>query len=892
MVLQPGAILAHYEIVALVGRGGMGDVYKARDTRLGRFVAIKVMTAALADSDDARRRFEQECRVTATLDHPRICAVHDVGIEGAVLYLVMEFLEGASLAEKLARGPLSRSQVFGYAIEIASAIHYAHRRGVIHRDLKPANVFITSAGVKVLDFGIATLRHANAPVSSEAAAERTAAPRTAHGSVFGSEHYLPPERLEGKPADHRSDVFGFGAIVYEMATGQRAFDAPTPAGRIAAILTREPAPVPPESELSDLNWVMKRCLAKQPDDRWQSLGDVEATLKSLARTPGPHPRPPGTASPGRAILAVFASLIIIAVAAISFGVFRGRDLHSSNPTATFTIHPPPGGTFTLTEGSVESAQLAVSPDGRDVAFVASGADGVSQIWIRALGSIPPEPLPGTDGATYPFWSADGQSLGFFVKDELRRIDRRGGPSRRIARAPNGRGGTWNAEGVILFAPDANGRLTRIRADGTGSADQTSVETNRGEICHRWPQFLPDGRHFLFFVRSNDVEAHGVYLGSLDSPERTMLVRSKSSAQYAPPSSLLYVIEGTLVAANLDVRGRRVTSDPIAVAPRVGTSSNYYSAVSGSAAGVLAYAARTEAPEELAWIKRSGERVSTAATHARYVDFRISPDARYVAMSLVAPGTDNSDISVLDLRHGRTLPLTTSPDTDASPVWAPDGTHMVFRSNREGSHDLYIRDLSTAGEDTPFQKSGSAKYPTSWSRSGLITYQMNNTDTRWDIFGAPWSRPGEAKLLVRNNKFNEVQGQVSPDERWLAYTSDQSGLHEVYALPLNHPGRPKPISTHSGADPHWHGAADPRWRADGKELFYVTADGTLMAVPVIAAGLDFGRPQPLFKIDHASIAPPYTSAYDPLPDGSRFLVRIRREDARTMPLTVVMNWTNR
>jgi Tol biopolymer transport system component len=260
------------------------------------------------------------------------------------------------------------------------------------------------------------------------------------------------------------------------------------------------------------------------------------------------------------------------------------------------------------------------------------------------------------------------------------------------------------------------------------------------------------------------------------------------------------------------------------------------------------------------------------------------------MSNVAPDTENSDISVLDLQQGRTLLLTTSPDTDASPVWAPDGTHMVFRSNRDGSHNLYIRDLSGAGEDRPFLKSGSAKYPTSWSRSGLIVYQMNNKDTRWDIFGAPWSRPAEARLLVRNNQFNEVQGQVSPDERWLAYTSDRSGLHEVYALPLKNPGREVPVSTHSAADPHWQGAADPRWRADGQELFYVTADGTLMAVPLLAGGLEFGRPQPLFKIAHASIAPPYTSAYDPAPDGKRFLVRIRREDARTQPLTVVMNWT--
>jgi Tol biopolymer transport system component len=888
-----GAILGHYEIVDLVGRGGMGEVYRARDLRLGRFVAIKVIAPALADRADVQRRFEEECRVAATLDHPRICAVHDAGRDGGVLYLVMEFLEGESLAQKIARGPLGRAEVLGYAIEIADAVQYAHGHGVVHRDLKPANVFITPAGVKVLDFGLAKLRQGDAPPTAEAAGERTAQARTIEGSVFGTAHYLPPERLEGKPADERSDIFGFGTIVYEMATGRRAFDAATPAALIAAILTTDPPPLPAASPTGDLDWIVRRCLARNPDDRWQSLGDVETVLKWIARSGATPATAAGGARRAHVPLVLLASLAILALAAAAFLVTRPRTGARAPAPVAFTIRPPPGSTFTPTESSVESAQLAVSPDGREVAFVAAGANGISQLWIRPLDAIDARPIAGTEGATYPFWSPDGRALGFFVLDELKRIDRRGGPATVLAAAPNGRGGTWNANGVILFAPNANGPLRSVREDGTGGADQTTLATDRDEKAHRWPQFLPDGRHFIWFVRNSEPSRTGIFLGSLDSPETTMLVRTTSSAQYAPPGRLLYVVDGTLLAANLDVAARRLVGESAPVAARVGTSSNFYSAVSVSATGVLAYAERAVAPEELAWIDRKGQKLGSAATRSRYVDFRISPDARHVAIAGVDQSSDRPEISVLNLARGTSIRLTTSPATDASPVWSPDGDRLVFRSNRDNVHDLYTRASSGAGADALFLKSASAKSPTDWSRSGLIVYQSNNEHTRWDIYAAPSSNPGGARPLA-DSQFIEVQGQVSPDERWLAYTSNESGTPEVYLKALWGTALKLPVSTHGAAEPEWHGAGDPRWRADGHELFYVTNEGSLMAVALRdgPGGMDMRPAQRLFRLAHAPIAPPYTSAYDPAPDGSRFLVRIRGDDSRTLPITVLVNWTVR
>jgi Tol biopolymer transport system component len=891
VALDRGTLLGHYEITALIGRGGMGEVYKAMDTRLGRFVAIKIINPELADRADAQRRFEEECRVTARLDHPRICAVHDVGRAGSLLYLVMEYLEGQSLHARLAHGPLPRAEVLGYAIEIADAVDFAHRHGIIHRDLKPANVFITRSGVKVLDFGLAKLRQADMQGTSDMAGELTAPARTSELFVSGTPYYLPPERLDGKPADQRSDVYGFGAILYEMVARRRPFEGSSSATVIAAILTTDPPPLPPDSTTSDVDWIVRRCLCKNPEDRWQSLGDVSATLKWTARASSGLA---GASAPptrkARAPLLVAAGLLIPAVLAVAF-LARPRSAAPVSIPVAASVLPPVGGAFTGTQSSVDAAQLALSPDGRQLAFVASGASGVSQIWIRPIDAVDASPLPGTEGATWPFWSPDGNTLGFFAAGQLKRIDRRGGPAQVLAPASSGRGGTWSADGFILFAPKTNGPLKRVRAQG-GSVDDIALTMAPGDRDHRWPRFLPDGRHFLFFIRHADPKNEGIYLGALDSSERTLLVNSTSSGEYASPERLLYVVEGTLLSRKLDVAGRRLIGEPTVIATRVGTSSNFSAAVSVATNGTIAYGSRAAA-DALTWFDRNGNKLDTAANSARYVDFRISPTGQQVAISAVDPQTDRPDVNVLDLARPTLTRVTTSNETDASPVWAPDGTRLAFRSNRLGTQDLYTSP-SYGGGDRLFLETKSAKYPTDWSRSGLLIYQtINEGRTDWDIFAAPAEHPTDTFPLT-NTRFNEAQGQISPDERWLAYISDESGVPEVYVAPLTRPGdkpstqHARMVSTHGAADAGWRGANDPRWRADGRELFYVTADGTLMAVPLSLRNgdLDFGTARRLFEIGSSPIAPPYISEYDAMPDGSKFLVRVR---SRALPLTVLLNW---
>ncbi len=527
----------------------------------------------------------------------------------------------------------------------------------------------------------------------------------------------------------------------------------------------------------------------------------------------------------------------------------------------------------------------MSPDGREIAFIAAGPDTDPQIWIRGIGETRSRPIAGTEGATYPFWSPNGQALAFFVGGSLKRIDRRGGPARILAAAPNGRGGTW-MNGVIIFAPNTRAALARVRDDGTDAADLTTLH-DAGELGHRFPQFLPDGRHFIWFLGSSEPAKEGIYLGSLDSPERTLLVASGSSAQYAHPGRLLYVLQGTLLAAILDLTARRLRGTPIQVASDVATSSNFYSAFSVSHAGVLAYAERDPASDELVWVDRKGTRLGAAAARSRYVDFRISPNALHVAVSAIDPKTDNTDINRLDLGRMTQIKLTASSKTDASPVWEPGGARLIFRSNRAGVHDLYTLPSSGAGADASFLKSPTGKYPTDWTRTGSILYHTN-VEGSWGIFQVPADKPDQFAPLIQAPGYNEMQGQVSPDERWVAYTSDEQGRPEVYVRSLAGGGLKATVSRRGAPTAEWHGASDPRWRRDGRELFYVTANGEVMGVPiaVVNGSIDPGRPQHLFTIAPAAIEQPYTSVYDVRPDGSQFLVRMQR---RTLPINVLVNW---
>ena len=882
MPLASGVRLGPYEILSLVAAGGMGEVYRAHDSRLGRIVAIKVVGSNLGSDSDMRRRFDAEARLAAQLDHPRIGAIHDVGHDGGVDYLVMEFIEGQSLADRIAAGPLPFSDLIGYATQLAAGLGYAHRRGVVHRDLKPANILITPDGLKIIDFGLGTLRHEEQRPSDEVAAMKTAPMRkTDADCIPGTAGYISHERLQGFTADHRTDIFAFGAVLYEMASGRRAFDGATPADLIAAILTAEPPSLPAaDPAISELDWVVRQCLRKSPHERWQSIVDVEAVLKRIASTS----TPPRLIAPGPSRRTIIAVASVTAVCAAVIGAlgalaFRPTAVPQPRPVA-LSIAPPANGGFTATESSVQSPQLSVSPDGQALAYVASGADGVPQLWVRRLDSTEALPVPGTGNATYPFWSASSRSIGFFADRQLKRVDLDGAPPRALAPAPGGRGGTWNADNVILFSRGTADSIYRLDVDGS-IVQQTTLSASRGDSSHRWPQFLPDGRHFLYFARSTTGVPSSIRIASIDDgSDDAMIVESNVGATYAS-GQLLYVSEGALLAAPFDASRGRLTGDPVPVVGDVAISSNFYGAFSASATGVLAYATKASAAE-LVWMARDGKRLGVASPRGGYVDFRLSPDGRNVAIAEIDRQSGLSDLRLLDLQRGSNVRLTTSPSNDASPVFSPDGTRLVFRSNRKQVHDLYLRSVS-GRHDEPFVIDTTPKSPTDWSPdASFVVYQADDEKTHYDIWAVPIGDPAHPRPLVRT-EFDEMQGQLSPSGRWLAYTSNESSRLEVYVQRTDDGSVKWPISTDGGSD--------PKWRADEKELYYVARDGRVTAVDIVVTDgkLEPGALRPLFPLRDVGLIAPYPSAYDVHRDG-RFLVREPIENLQTLPLKVVVNWS--
>jgi Tol biopolymer transport system component len=696
---------------------------------------------------------------------------------------------------------------------------------------------------------------------------------------------MAPERLEGQDADHRTDVFAFGVLVYEMLTGRRAFGGGSPAALIAAILSSEPPPLGLEGPRGpELEWLVRRCLAKSPDHRWQSMGDVQAILRRLAARD--HPTGGG---PPRARASRFAGLAAAALVLTGSAVFlgwiasrRGAPPAGVEPVA-LTISPPAGGSFTPTEGSLRTAQLALSPDGRALVFVAAGSDRVPRLWLRRFSSVVPAPLAGTEDAVFPFWSPDGRSLGFFSRGFLRTIDLAGGPASQLAAAENGRGGSWSTAGDILFTPETEGPVFRIPAAGGAAARPvTRLDKAQGENSHRWPIFLPDGQRFLFFARS-PAQA-GIYLASLAGTPPRLVVRADAGGALLLPDRVLFVQGGTLLSLRFNADTAAALERPVALAEGVGTSSNDYGAVSASANGAIAYASSAMAAD-LVWMDRAGRPAGSLAVAEHPVDFRLSPDGSALALAALDRETSRADIYVLDLnRPGAKRRLTSSPFTDASPVWAPDGGTLVFRSNRESVHDLY-QTASASGPDRPFFSSRDAKYPTSWAKGGqIIAFHAHSDVTNWDVLAARTGPGGGSEPLVAS-RFNEMQAQFSPDGRWLAYTSDETGQPEVWVRGLEG-SRTEQISVGGGSD--------PRWRADGGELFYIAADGDLMAVPLRyrAERIEMSPALRLFPVRGVLVAQPYTSCFDVTRDGQRFLLRVPREDVTSTPLTVRLKATMR
>jgi Tol biopolymer transport system component len=879
MTLSAGTKLGPYEIVAPIGAGGMGEVYRARDTRLEREVAVKVLSAHLAANEEVRQRFEREAKTISQFSHPHICSLYDVGREGETDYLVMEFLEGESLADRLGRGPLPTEQILRYGIEIADALDKAHRQGIVHRDLKPGNVMLTKTGVKLLDFGLAKpLATAGArPVSgaSVMATEAQASqPLTERGTVLGTFQYMAPEQLEGGEADARSDIFAFGAVLYEMATGRKAFMGKSQASLIGSILRDDPpsiseaAPMVPPA----LNRVVRTCLAKDPEDRFQTAHDAKLQLEWIAEggSQAGLPAPVVSRRKNREKLAwAVAAAGILAAGVATFGFLHRAPkpprlvrFEIATPQDVLSIDAP-----------------RVSPDGRYVAFNATDTSGKTMVWLRAFDSLAARPLPGTEGATRPFWSPDSKFLGFMADGKLKKIDISGGPAQKICDAPTGSDGTWSPEGVILFDGRAADPIYRVSSAGGTPVVEVKADPAQKTAAVGWPEFLPDGRHFLYMAVSPKAEDSIYRIGSLDSKESKVVVPAQTFITYAPPGYLLFVRDRTLVAQPFDAKALRTTGEPVPLAEKIGIDAVGLARFSVSREGTLAY--RTgEAGSRLVWVDRSGKELDTVGDQGESRNPALSPQGDRLAFNQSDPRTGIGDIWVRDLARGSNSRLTFGTTNQTAPVWSPDGARIVYRADRNGPSDLVVKAADGTGEETVLLKGDVLSVPTDWSRDGrYIAYLQVAKDTGSDIWVLPTF--GDRKpILVLRTPFNEGNAVFSPDARFIAYASNESGRNEIYVRSFPGPGGKWQVSTAGGADPHWS--------ADGKEITFRAPDQKVMASEVReGTAFEAGVPKALFL---GRFEPTNTrNRYVPAADGQRFLLVAPLGRDAMAPTTVVLNW---
>ena len=901
MGLTSGTRLGPYEILALIGAGGMGEVYKARDTRLDRIVAIKVLPAHLADKPDLRERFEREARTIASLNHPHICTLYDIGRHDGIDFLVMEYLEGETLAMRLLKGPLPLEQVLQYAIEISDALDKAHRKGVTHRDIKPGNIMLIPQGgngTKLLDFGLAKLKQAAAPASIPMSQLPTLKENpTIQGTLLGTLQYMSPEQVEGKidEIDGRADIFAFGAVLHEMATGKRAFEGKSSASVLGAIMVSEPPPMSSLQPMTPpaLERVVKRCLAKDRDERWQSAYDLWQELKWIAgggsQVGMPAPVVASRKGPLSNLRVAWSVAAVILVAALAVGAFTYlRRAPADSQSVQFSVGPPEKATF-----SVAPMFLTISPDGSKLAFVADSS-GKAQLWIRPLDSEAAQALAGTENPNQPFWSPDSRFLAFYADGKLKKIAVAGGPPQTLAEAPGNTQGTWSREGIILFTPTTPGTIHRVSAAGGAATPVTTLDASRKEDGHWWPQFLPDGNHFLFLALSTNPENNAIYAGSLDSPEKKLLLNAISSVVYVPQGYLLFNREGTLMAQPFDAERIELTGEAVPIAEEV-----QFNAVQGRTAfsvsenGVLAYRHGPSTGNlRLAWIDRAGKAVETFGAPGGYLGIDLSPDGKRIAVH--RHDASGGDIWLFDsARRGTMLRFTFDASQDNSmPIWSPDGSRIAFGSLRDGKWGIYQKPANGTGREELLFESELLKTPMSWSPDGkFIVYWVNDPKTGSDQWVLPLT--GDRKpVAILQTPFNENQPQISPDGKWIAYASNETGRAEIYVRPFPSGEGKWQISTNGGVL--------PRWRRDGRELFYLGAItlGKAISVRVNSAGptFEYGDPSELFASGYFNL--PHTGGnYHPFavsPDGQRFLIpRLESTgggETAAAPITVVLNWT--
>jgi Tol biopolymer transport system component/tRNA A-37 threonylcarbamoyl transferase component Bud32 len=871
MPLIAGTKLGPYEIGPLLGEGGMGEVYKALDTRLDRTVAVKVLSAKLSSNPELKLRFEREAKAISGLQHPNICVLHDVGSQNDVDFLVMEYLEGETLGARITRKPLTQAESLQIGIEVADALDKAHRSGIIHRDLKPGNIMLTKGGAKLMDFGLAkaaAMAGAHAAPAFSAAATLGQSPVTVTGTIVGTVQYMSPEQIQGKDADGRSDIFAFGSVLYEMVTGKMPFEGKTQLSVAGAILEKTPEPVSALQPLvaPALGHVIERALAKEPEDRWQSASDIKQELRWISEG-GSKVGVPAIARATRKQRErlAWSTAAALALAAIALGIGFVMRAPAARPTMRLSVLAPD-------KTSIDGSGLALSPDGSKLAFVAAFKDSaISQLWIRPLDSMTAQPLAGSEGANFPFWSPDGKKLGFFANGKLKIVEAGGGGVQTLATATDGRGGTWEMNGTILFAPTPASEIFRVSATGGVTAKVTSIpKTAAAGASHRWPQFLPDGRHFLFYTFTGN--SGTVMLASLDGGDIVQLLSSDSAARYAD-GVIAFIRENNLLAQRFDPKSMKLSGDPFLIAENVSLDPRGVGSFSFSNASQLAFSeGGAAANADLVWVDRSGKR-GDVVDSGSFQDAYLSPDGKKVAAAKL--GSDGHlDLFQYDLTRKTQSQITFSKTRDDDPTFSPDGSMLVFDSATAGPIDLYIKPTNGSQKEELLYHDDIDKYATSWSSDGKYIAYEGGRPGQIDIWVLPM---GDKKAYPYLGKTGHTRTpRFSPDGKWIAYQSDESGHDEIYIVAFPKPGGKFLVGS---------GTA-PIWRGDSKEIFYVDDKNRVTAVDVTSSGdsLELGRPAALFQTRLAG------TLFVPSKDGKRFLV-IDRPEKSTTDVSLVLNWQN-
>jgi eukaryotic-like serine/threonine-protein kinase len=862
MALAAGTRLGPYEIIDALGAGGMGEVYRGRDTRLDRTIAIKILPAHLSSDTDARQRLEREARAISALNHPNICTLHDVGHQDGVDYLVMEFLEGETLADRLMKGSLPLEQVLKVGIEICAGLEKAHLGGVLHRDLKPGNIMLTKSGAKLMDFGLAKAMPAIGLGSSLSMATMSH-PLTAQGTVVGTFQYMAPEQMEGKEADVRSDIFALGAVLYEMATGKRAFGGKTTASVIAAVLERDPAPISKVQRMSPLalDRVVGNCLAKDPEDRWHSVHDVRLGLQGITQA-GLEAGPTPAFLAGATVRWLAGAFALMAIA-IVFLVMRnmGQSAPQSGPVRA-SLLPPANSSFS-------PYNFALSPDGTRLAFVAVANDGSTALWVRSLASGATQKFANTAEARFPFWSPEGQWLAFFATGKLRKLEIGSGAVQTLCDARSGWGGDWSRDNVLIFASEVTGPLLRVSAAGGAPSPVTKIIHEGSAEAHRWPSFLPDGKHFLYAM--DWAEGAGTYVGSLDGGESKLLAHDVTGNVHIAAGHLVYVRSGSLVAQSFEPQSLKITGEPIPIAAQDIEALQQFSHgnFSVSQAGALVYLSRTASLSQLEWFDRNGKELGaigvSGASHPR-----LSLDGRFVAYS-ADPGADGKrNVWVYDMVR-KTATQLTDGNRDGIPVWSPDGKQIVYAGIRGDGFGLFQRAADGSGKEQVLAK-GTFALPSDWSHDGQYVLYMTISDSP-HLFAYPVGSTGDAKALAPM-----AEATLTADGKWIAFTGYPE---EVFVQLFSGPGGRIQITTQGGAQ--------ARWRGDGKELFYIGTDKKLIAVSVQAGKtVVLGTPHALFQTRITGTRFVWFQ-YDVTPDGQRFLINSLPPENTAPPLTLVLNW---